>query len=72
MDYAKAPKMMIFGGIPDEDVDTGLREARLLLQQMEKLLVKDDAVARPVRLVEVTNALWVTRSRKQRNGKRMH
>ena len=52
----------LFGGIPDEDVDTGLREARLLLQQMEKLFVEDDAVARPVRLVEVANSLWVTRS----------
>ena len=34
----------LFGGIPDEDVDTGLRETRLLLQQMEKLLVENDAV----------------------------
>lgn len=50
----------LFGGIADEDVDAGLREARLLLQQMEKLLVEDYAVARPVRLVEVANSLWVT------------
>jgi len=33
-----------FSGIADKDVDTRLREARLLLQQGEKLFVEDDAV----------------------------
>jgi hypothetical protein len=50
----------LFGGIADEDVDTGLREAGLLLQLMEKLLVEDDAVTRPVRFVDVTNPFGVT------------
>ena len=54
-----------FGGIADKNVDTGLREARFLLQQVEQLPVEDDAVARPVRLVEVPNSLWVTRSSKK-------
>ena len=61
-----------FGGIADKDVDAGLREAQLLLQQVEKLFVEDDAVPWPIRFVDVANALRGTSSRKQRNRKWMH
>jgi hypothetical protein len=50
----------LFSGVADEDVDTSLRKAGLLLQLMEKLFVEDDAVTRPVRFVDVTNPFGVT------------
>lgn len=49
----------LFRSVAHKNVDTGLVKARSLHQQVEEPPVEDDAVARPVRLVEVANPLRI-------------